>query len=284
MLLDIDLPRALLRGRYMPAVAAMEFTGVPTDVEVLGRLREGWTGIQDRLIAEIDRDFGVYDGRTFKRERFSKLLALNGIPWPQLESGQLDLSDNTFRQQAKAYPCISPLRELRSSLSDLRLNDLAVGSDGRNRCLLSPFRARSSRNAPSNSKFVFGPSVWLRGLIKPPPGHGVAYVDWRQQEFGIAAALSGDPRMLEAYSTGDPYLAFARQAGAVPPDATKDSHGAIRELYKTCVLGVQYGMEANAFASALVGRPPLPAIYCGATVRLTAYFGAGRRRQLIAPC
>src|SRR5262249_39681342 len=172
--------------------SAMEFIGVPIDIKTLEFLREHWTSIQGQLIAEIDRDYGVYDGRTFKRVRFENLLIAERIPWPRLESGQLDLSDDTFRQQAKAYPRISPLRGLRSSLSELRLNDLAVGPDHRNRTILSVFRSRTGRNQPSNSKFVFGPSVWLRGLIQPPPGHGVAYCDWKQQEFGIAAALSGD--------------------------------------------------------------------------------------------
>ena len=62
----------------------------------------------------------------------------------------------------------------------------------------------------------------MRGLIKPPPGYGVAYVDWKQQEFGIAAALSRDTAMQAAYQSGDPYLAFAKQAGAVPEHATKE--------------------------------------------------------------
>ena len=168
--------------------------------------------IQDQLIAAIDRDYGVYDGRTFKLDRFAKYLAAAGIPWPLLESGQLDLSDDTFRQVARAYPQIAPLRELRSSLAELRLNDLRVGRDGRNRTILSAFRSRTGRNQPSNAKFIFGPSVWLRGLIKPPPGQAVAYVDWKQQEFGIAAALSGDTAMQAAYRSGDPYLAFAKQA------------------------------------------------------------------------
>jgi DNA polymerase-1 len=235
MLPHIDLPRALLRGRYMAAAAAMEFNGTPIDVETLARLREGWTGIQDQLIAAIDHDYGVYDGRTFKLDWFAKWLAAEGIPWPRLESGQLDLSDGVFRQQAKAYPRVSPLRELRSALADLRLNDLAVGSDHRNRTILSAFRSRTGRNQPSNSKFIFGPSVWLRGLIKPPPGCAVAYIDWTQQEFGIAAALSGDANMLAAYQSGDSYLAFAKQACAVPQDATKATHGAQRELFKQCV-------------------------------------------------
>jgi DNA polymerase-1 len=98
------------------------------------------------------------------------------------------------------------MRELRSGLSDMRLSDLAVGHDGRNRTILSAFGSKTGRNQPSNSKYIFGPSVWLRGLIKPPPGHGLAYVDWSQQEFGIAAALSGDPTMRAAYRTGDPYI------------------------------------------------------------------------------
>jgi DNA polymerase I len=75
---------------------------------------------------------------------------------------------------------------------------------------LSAFRSRTGRNQPSNTRFIFGPSVWLRGLVKPLPGHGLGYVDWDQQEFGTAAALSGDVAMQAAYRSGDPYLAFQR--------------------------------------------------------------------------
>ena len=212
----IDLPRALLRGRYMAAASAMEHNGVPIDVETLELFRRRWTDIQDELIAEIDADYRVYDGRTFKADRFARWLATNRIPWPLLESGNLALDDGTFRQMARAYPAVSPLRELRSSLSDLRLNDLAVGKDGRNRTILSAFRARTGRNQPSNTKFIFGPSVWLRGLIKPAPGYGLAYIDWSQQEFGIAAALSGDAAMSAAYASGD-RIPSVRQASTRRP-------------------------------------------------------------------
>jgi hypothetical protein len=258
MLPRIDLPRALLRGRAMAATAAMEHAGIPIDVGALAKLRSNWESIQEALIARIDASYGVFEGRSFRQDRFASWLEREGIPWPRLDSGKLDLSDDAFRDAAKIYPAVAPLRELRSALSDLRLNDLAVGRDGRNRTLLSPFRARTSRNQPSNSKFIFGPSVWLRSLIKPPPDHGVAYIDFEQQEFGIAAALSGDPLMRQAYLTGDPYLAFAKQAGAVPPGATKRSHSATRELFKTCALAVQYGMEEQGLAHRL-GQPPVVA-------------------------
>jgi hypothetical protein len=32
--------------------------------------------------------------------------------------------------------------------------------------------------------------------------------------------------------SGDPYVTFAKQADAVPPDATKTAHGVTRELFK----------------------------------------------------
>lgn len=253
MLSRIDLPRALLRGRYMAAESAMEHAGTPIDTDMLERLRPGWTEIQDNLIAEIDNNFGVYDGRVFKHDRFERWLTVEGIPWPRLESGRLDLSDDTFRQQARAYPRVAPLRELRHSLSALKLNNIAVGADGRNRTKLWAFGTKTGRNAPSNSEFIFGASVWLRGLIKPPPGYAVAYVDWREQEIGIAAALSGDAALIEAYRSGDVYLGFGKQARIIPDDATKETHGAERQLLKQVVLGIGYGMGPQGLA-ARIGR------------------------------
>jgi hypothetical protein len=400
MLPALDLPRALLRGRYLAAVARMEAVGVPLDADALDALRRNWSGIKARLVAEVDRDYGVFvpldlpevDPQTafgaavlaeaadwridprplaqaartiweeeraigaetveavrharrltgltssrinrweeagkdhstwpaldeqadelaagypalgiadaldpaallwarlrepdpdplprhapailrraaelvhastdapvgpmrFCAERWADYLARKGIPWPYLESGALALDDDTFREMARAYPAeVGPIRELRHALGQLRLQELAVGADGRNRCLLSPFGSRTGRNQPSNSRFIFGPSTWLRSLIRPEPGKAVAYVDWEQQEFGIGAALSGDRAMMNAYQSGDPYLTFAKQAGAVPPDATKQSHKAQRDLFKLCALGVQYGMGAESLARR-IGKP-----------------------------
>jgi len=255
---QIDLPRALLRGRYMAAVARMEFAGVPVNVERLDQLRANWTRISDQLIARVDGNYGVFEGRTFKQDRFEGWLARNNIPWPVLDSGRLSLEDDTFREMAKIFPSVAPLRELRHALSDLRLNDLTVGTDDRNRCMLSPFGARSGRNTPSAAKYIFGPSVWLRNLIEPPPGHGLSYVDWVQEEFAVGAALSGDSAMLAAYETGDSYLASAKLARMVPEDATKESHPVERDLFKTCVLGVGYEIGAKSLALRM-GQPEIVA-------------------------
>jgi DNA polymerase I len=258
MMPRIDLPRALLRGRYMATVSQMEHSGVPIDLPTLDRLRGGWESIKTRLVERIDAKYGVFDGTTFKRDRFAHYLAANSIGWPRLPSGQFNLNDVTFRDRARAYPDLEPLRNLRHALSQMRLADLSVGADMRNRCLLSPFRSRTGRNQPSNAKFIFGPSAWLRSLIRPPKGHGLAYIDYTSQEIGIAAALSGDPLLIKAYNSGDPYLTFAKQVGAVPEDATKASHKPMRDRFKSVVLGVNYGMAEHSLAAS-IGSPVIEA-------------------------
>jgi len=244
----IDLPRALIRGRYMKAVAMMERNGIPVDAPLHRKLVEQWGAIKARLIAVVDQGFGVYDGTTFKRDQFEEYLLDNAIAWSRLPSGALALDEGTFDQQARSHPQLRPLYELRATLGKLRLSDIPVGQDERARCLLSPFRAVTGRNQPSSAKFVFGPARWMRGLVRPPPGYALAYIDFASQEIAIAAGLSGDQRMIDGYVRGDPYLAFAVDAGLAPPDATKQSHGLIRERCKTIVLGVNYGMGPESMA------------------------------------
>lgn len=268
----IALPYALLRGRYIKAVATMEATGIAIDVETLTKLQTNWEGIKESLIDQVGSEYvvrdatggvkyAVYDGSTFKAARFAEYLAQNGISWPLLPSGALDLGDDTFRQFAKTHAKISELRELRHALSQLRLTDLAVGNDGRNRCLLSPFQSRTGRNQPSTSKFIFGSSVWLRGLIKPKPGRAIAYLDWSGQEYAIAAALSNDEAMMADYQSGDPYLTFAKHLGVVPQYATKYTHPEIREAFKVALgLGAMFGAGANTVGT-MIGKPPAYADY-----------------------
>ena len=171
------------------------------------------------------------------------------MSWPTLESGQLDETDQTFREMAGKYPHIEPLRELRYSLSKLRLNDLSVGSDHRNRAPLWAYGTKTGRNAPGASQFVFGPAKWLRFLITPPPGRALVHRDFCQQEVRIAAVLSGDSALLEACESGDVYLGVARQLGFLPDSLNEAERKAVRALFKTVVLGIQYGLGFRSLAA-----------------------------------
>ena len=141
----------------------------------------------------------------------------------------------------------------------MRLNALQVGEDGRNRCLLSAFGTKTGRNAPSNTKFIFGPSVWLRGLIKPEPRtRDRVYRLGSRRKLESLRRCPAIRLMMSDYQTGDPYLAFGKNAGILPPDATKESHGAQRDALKACVLGLQYGMGEETLAER-IGKPRIVA-------------------------
>ena len=253
----LDWPRAVgIRGRYMRAVGRMEHTGIPIDTSTLAKLMANWESIKNQLFQMTDPTgevFLIQKGKpVFKRDRFTQLLIKLDIPWPRNARGVLLLDKDTFSDMAKVHGgMIALTHELRKTLASLRSNYLEVGPDARNRCMLSPFGSKTSRNQPSTAKFIFGFSKWLRGLIQPQPGRAIAYVDWSQQEFAIAAYLSRDQRMFDAYITGDPYLAFAIQAGAAPPDATAKTHCEVRKQYKLCVLGTQYGLGAAGLGAKL---------------------------------
>ena len=255
LLPHIDVDRALLRGRYMVTAAHIEGAGIPTDTEKLAQLRKHWDGVRLNLIQQVNVDYGgIFDGLTLKGDRWEKWLTEHHIPWPRLPPignlthNRLAMDDDTFRERARIYPAVAPIYELRKMLGKMRVNSLTVGADGRNRTGLWPFTARTGRNQPRSSEHIMGPSVWLRGLIRAQPGNAVVYIDYCQQEFGIAAALSGDSAMIQAYKTDDPYLTFAKQAGAAPPNATKASHGIIRDQFKTCALGTLYSMGPGTLA------------------------------------
>ncbi len=245
------IDHALLRGRYMKAVAHMEHTGTPVDTETLARLSTHWGELKLALIDDVRAAYPFFAGTTLKLDLFEAWLSERGIPWPRTDTGRLSLSKDTFKSMALAYPEVAPIREVRDNLAKLRITDITVGRDGRNRCMLSALGARTGRNTPSASKFIFAPSVWLRCLIRPEPGMVLAYIDYSSQEIGIAAALSGDAAMQRAYLSADPYLGFAIDAGLAPPEANKGTHKELRDRCKAIVLGTLYGMGEKTLAGNL---------------------------------
>jgi DNA polymerase-1 len=65
----IDFPRALARGRYMSAVSGMEHYGVPIDIEMWEHMKVRLGPAQERLIAEIDKNYGVYVNGSFSNKQ-----------------------------------------------------------------------------------------------------------------------------------------------------------------------------------------------------------------------
>jgi hypothetical protein len=247
----IDWERALWRGAYMWCSASIEHNGIPVDADLYRRLVGNWKAMQHVLIQRVDAGYGVYVDDSFNRKKFAAWLAANGIPWPRLPTGQLQLEQQVFKSQAEAYPILGPLRELTLTLAQMRSTGLSIGFDARNRFWLRPLLSRTGRNQPSTSANILGSAAWLRGLVTPPSGHGLALIDWTAQELAIAAGRSRDPRMCEGYRTGDIHMAVAIDAKLAPPGATKATHPAARERAKSVSLGTNYGISPYGVAAAL---------------------------------
>jgi DNA polymerase-1 len=239
-----SLPHALNRGAFEWALSGQERRGVPIDMPGHERIAEHGNAIKVVLVEGVDRKFDCYDivdGEPhFRAEKFQTYLRSQRKPiqWPLLASGELDLKGRTFRDMTRSYPQLVPLHELRNVLAQLRSNKLSIGHDGRNRCLLGPYGTKTGRNAPSNSKYIFGPSKCLRFLIMPTAGSALCYRDFAQQEVRIAAIKSGDMELLAVCEAGDVYNGIAKQLG----------YAENRPLFKTVVLGILYGLEARSLA------------------------------------
>jgi DNA polymerase I-like protein with 3'-5' exonuclease and polymerase domains len=248
----MDVPRMLYYGRFIKAVAHMYSRGIPVDAELHRAMAAYWDEIK---LAFIERDaaaFDVYDGTTFKQDKFVALLDRRGISWPVTEKAGRPRTDReTWGRLVKHHPELAPLARVKSTITDLRLNKLPVGSDGRARCWMGPFWTSTGRSLPSPSEFIFAMPKWVRGLIRPPPGHGFAYLDFGGQEVVIAAGLSGDEVMQRDVMEADPYVAFGIRAKLLPEGATKQSHPGMRDALKVAFLGSNYGMTAYGLAAAV---------------------------------
>jgi DNA polymerase I-like protein with 3'-5' exonuclease and polymerase domains len=93
---------------------------------------------------------------------------------------------------------------------------------------------------------MFGPAKWLRFPIAPPPGRALVHRDFCQQEPRIAAVQSNDTALLQACESSDLYFGIAQQLGFLRE--SQNDGKAVRALFKTVVLGIQYGLGARSLA------------------------------------
>jgi DNA polymerase I len=250
-----SIPAALHRSNAMWAFAQHQHRGIPLNKPIFDEVVGVWDAIACDIVREMDTH-GIYSIEGGKPKwgkvenaRFLALCRRLGIVWPRRADGEPDLDAKVWRDMCTVYPVLNDLRELRSSIGQMRLQKLHVGNDGRNRTSLFPFATKTSRCAPGANSYVFGPAKWLRSFISPPPGLALVHRDYSQEEPLIAAILSGDSELLAACEMPcGVYLGLAHQLGFCPADATKDTHGELRDLFKVVVLAILYGMTALSLA------------------------------------
>jgi len=256
----IELPYAILRGRYTKAVARIERAGYPVDRDLYERVVRNLDPLKSRLIENFEAEHGpspfvLTCGGThkFSFRKFEAYLAQAGLlaSWQKTPKNRLKKREDYLQEMARRHTTLQPLAELVKRIADLRQFGLTIGSDGRVRYPVMPFKADTGRNQPKTKQFLFAQSSWTRGFLKPPVGYAVGYIDWSAAEFAIAAVLSQDPAMIDAYRSGDPYMKSLVRMGLAPEGSTKNTHATIREVGKVWQLAAWYGTTAKSLVNRL---------------------------------
>ena len=223
----IDVTRVLHWSNYSAkAVARIQARGMPIDTELWNLVQENKAAVIAELIRQFDPSYGsphpIYTPEgEWSYQRFEQYLLYAGVgAWPRLESGRLDIDSDAFRLMYHV-PGVEGLHGLRDSLGFIVKARLSIGPDGRNRPSLFPFGTTTGRNAHARSPYN---AHAARAVVHAVRARTIGfYLDWRSQEVGIAAALSGDRALQEDYATGDVYHALARMCGLTDePDIRYD--------------------------------------------------------------
>ena len=226
----IDVPAALFRGRYATAVVDMEARGIPISSAPPGRAQEQWQALADvlyparRCVRPLRRRRIIQGGPvqdTRGHPRVGHQLATH-------RDRQTGIDRQGARQAGQA---ISGAETVAASCA-IRSPNCGWAVFSTPLAPMATAAARSCRSGPAagaisrsgrDKVFLLSLPSWLHGLIAPPPGWGMALLDWKAQEIGIAAGLSNDPALIADFQAGDPHMGFAIRAGLAPTGATAET-------------------------------------------------------------
>ena len=241
------ISQALFSGASMACTAKVEFNGMHVNNKLLDKVQENFPRIKKQMIEQLNNKLGVYDeNQTLKYEKFYAMVERNKLlpTWPITATGKLKTDDKTVFHFAQSCDDINDFYLLSEFVNSQKLKGFIVGPDNKARTPYFMYGLKTGRTNPSTSRHPFNAPKCMRNLIKPPPEKVSVNFDYKNQEIAIAAYLSGDPQLIAAVETGDPYIATARLVGAVPIGATKKSHPKERDLYKVTLLACLYRQGA----------------------------------------
>lgn len=267
---------ALLRGDFAARTAKMVALGYPVNLEWLHNFSGNAPAVMETCIRDINAQFPEEE-QPFRWNRSAKRFSLHekvvkdwikkkhGTDWEKTKTGDISLALESFTKKyhySHDYPeghmAAQMIRylKLKQAMNGYNPNAEktifdALGSDGRIRAHLNPYGAQSSRSQAKSTAFIFLKPAWQRSMVQPRQGRAIAGLDFSSEEFLLSALCSKDKKMLEAYRSGDVYLAFGKMIGWIPQDGTKKSHKFERDCCKALVLGLSYLMSKYGLAHKL---------------------------------
>jgi DNA polymerase I len=264
-------PQAIFRAHFMRPVAKIHRAGIPTDFVLYNRFLAHRDELKADIVSQLaGTPMNIYDGVTLKYHKLEALVHFLGLEndWPgpkkkrskkRGESARVrkkrafSIDADAFETMAVLRPELATLASVVKQMKDLKIFNLAIGTDGLSRYSLFPFGAITGRCTPSAARFILALSSWTRGFIAPPPGWAISYLDYGAAEILIAAVLSGDSNLLADYFDGDPYTNCAIRMGLAPEGSTKATIGPLRDVMKVWLLSTLYGASPKSLHDALPG-------------------------------
>lgn len=278
------LKSSLLRGEYAVSTAKMSDLGYPVNVNKIKKFIANSRDILNTSIEECihaaQNDEPTLSFTPFcwnpktatyvmaKTAIIKWITSLNYPYWRKTEGGQCSASKDAFAdwfdsrsdgfagafcRYLKVKQSMNGFLPQKRGKTSGTKNDFwrFVGDDGRVRPFFGIYGSQSSRSQPAATGFIPLKSHWMRNFIEAPEGSALCGIDYSSQEFLISAILSQDKKMMEAYESGDVYLAFGKSAKLIPESGTKVTHKSMRDVCKALVLGISYDMTAKGLAPRL---------------------------------
>jgi hypothetical protein len=264
-------PQAIFRSHFMRPAAKIHRAGIPTDFTLYDRFLAHREELKADMVAQLaGTPMNIYEGGKFNYHKLETLVHSLGLEydWPgpkkkrSKKRGEcthvhkkraFSIEADTFEAMAALRPELATLASVIKQMKDLKIFNLAIGTDGRSRYSLFPFDAITGRCTPSAARFILALSSWTRGFIAPPPGWAISYLDYGAAEILIAAILSGDSNLLADYFDGDPYTNCAIRMGLAPEGSTKATIGPLRDVMKRWLLSALYGASPKSLHDDLPG-------------------------------
>ena len=229
-----------IEHRALPAVLWMQNAGLPFDAE-------GWEEHLEHVKEERDQLGARLDSLAPSRPNGEKwnwsshaqvkqVFTLVGIDLPNTKEETLASCEHPLAHILLAYRKVS---KVLSNYGDGFLE--SVREYGRVYASWRLIGAETGRMSCRNPNLQQIPHEVLRRYVRAPEGRVLVSADYSQAELRIAARISGDERMLEAYRRGEDLHAATARSLMGREDVTKEE----RDLAKAVNFGLLYGQGAK---------------------------------------
>lgn len=246
-----------------PIVEAMQQYGVLLDVAYLKKLSKEYhtelAAIEKRIFEHAGGQFNINSPKQLGDILFDTLAIVPaGVRTKKTATGQRSTKESELQKLVDAHPIVRDIlayRELSKLLSTyIDALPQLVGTDSRLHARFVQTGTTTGRiasidpnvqNIPIRSEH----GARIREAFVAPKGSVLVSLDYSQIELRLAAIISGDQKMIDAFVAGeDIHTAVASAVFAVPlTEVTKD----MRRRAKVINFGMLYGMGVNALKAAL---------------------------------